>query len=152
MRQIIVALCLLSFAACDSESWSPTAPDLTSKATTIAPTRRRAARPAPVEPPVLEPACASPKPLVGTWDPRASGYIVVLREGANAPVVVPWLEQKYGFQAIRGYYTVIPAFFAYLSPELVAALRCDYDVRWIEYNASGEFSGTKRPEEITPRE
>ncbi|MHB0972049.1 MAG: hypothetical protein ACYC7A_14065 [Thermoanaerobaculia bacterium] len=79
------------------------------------------------------------------------GYIVALREGANVPVVVPWLEQKYGFQAIKSF-TVVPAFFAYLSPELIAALRCDYDVRWIEYNASGEFSGTKRPEKTTPRE
>lgn len=151
MRSIIVVLCLLSFAACDSESWSPTGPDLTSKATTNVSTRRRAVRPAPVEPPVLEPACASPKPLIGTWDPRALGYLVALREGANVPVVVPWLEQTYGFKAIKSF-TVAPGFFAYLSPEQVAALRCAYDVRWIEYNARGEFSGTRRSEEITPRD
>ncbi|HVF59634.1 MAG TPA: protease inhibitor I9 family protein [Thermoanaerobaculia bacterium] len=71
--------------------------------------------------------------MLGSFDPRAPGYIVVLVDGKDLEASVATLAARHGFQ-VEGVYAVIHGFSAHLEPETVAALRCEPQVSYIEHN------------------
>jgi|GEM_PF-2317518 len=118
LRLTILTLALpLAVATCGGGS-SPTAP----------------AAPAPTDPStVIEPSCADPAPLEGTYDSRAPGYIVSLEQGTDAQATADELAARYGFEVQRVFQS-LPGFSAELTPEVVAAIRCEPVVVLVEHD------------------
>lgn len=83
----------------------------------------------------LAAACASPAPIHHRPARGESGFIVVFKDGVDSRIAAGGLAAKYGFEPIN-VYTVIPAFFAQLPKEIIAALRCEPIVNYIEQNVS----------------
>ncbi|MBI4595991.1 MAG: beta-propeller domain-containing protein [Candidatus Tectomicrobia bacterium] len=83
--------------------------------------------------PPLQPACEDPAPLVGQPDPRAPSYIVGFHSTVDGEAETARLAAKYGFQP-RSVFTSIGGFGAELSREVVAELRCEPAVAYIEYD------------------
>ena len=115
LRRLVVSASLLTLSACSGSS-TPT-------------------EGAPPDPRnrVVAPACADPAPLLGSFDPRTPGYIVVLVDGTNFEASVTALAARHGFRVERVYAT-IHGFFAHLEPETVAALRCEPQVSYLEHD------------------
>ena len=93
----------------------------------------------PVGPPpptveIVPPPCDSPAPLLGQFDPRASGYIVDLRDGVDAAQETDRLAARYGFAPRHVYTYVLGGFSADLTPAVVAAVRCEASVNNVEFN------------------
>jgi len=108
---------LVALVTCGGSS-SPTAP----------------AAPAPTDPStVIEPSCSDPAPLEGTYDPRAPGYIVSFVQGTDARASAEELAAKYGFEVSRVFQS-LPGFNAELTPETVAAIRCEPVVVLVEHD------------------
>jgi hypothetical protein len=89
---------------------------------------------APVAEP--EPACTDPAPLVGEYDPRAPGYLVMFHSGR--------LAIKYGFEP-RYVFPVTSGFSADLDSATLAALRCEPTVSYVAYNAIVETAVSTMP-------
>ena len=87
----------------------------------------------------LVPPCEAPAPLSNQVDP-APGYIVMLELGLPIIPEVDRLTAKYYFRPIHVYRSPPGGFAAYLTPEVVAALRCEPTVKFIEENAYGYTS------------
>jgi hypothetical protein len=85
-------------------------------------------------PQILVPACAAPRPLLGTYDPRAPGYIVVYVTGTNVSLLTRQFAAKYGFEPKFVWEVALLGFASGLSPEAVAGLRCESAVDYIEYD------------------
>lgn len=84
--------------------------------------------------PPLLPACEDPAPLVGHPDPRAPSYIVGFHSTVeDGEAETARLASIYGFQP-RHVFTSIGGFSAELSREVVAALRCEPAVAYIQYD------------------
>ena len=88
---------------------------------------------------VVEPACDDPAPLEGSYDPDAPGYIVVFEPSvaaADARATAEALAAEYGFTVDRVYESALVGFFTPdATPEMVAGLRCEPQVRRVEHNA-----------------
>lgn len=92
------------------------------------------AAPAPTDPSiVIEPSCSDPAPLEGTYDPRAPGYIVSFEQGTDAQATADELAAKHGFEVQRVFQS-LPGFSAELTPEIVAAIRCEPVVVLVEHD------------------
>jgi hypothetical protein len=86
----------------------------------------------PTEPAPLS-ECPDPAPLLG--EPTgAPGYIVVYREGTDAPAVTAEFAAKYGFTPRHVYEHSLQGFAADLSDAVLAALRCETVVNQVEYD------------------
>ncbi len=87
----------------------------------------------------VEPSCPNPATLHLVRCP-APGYIVALKSGTDATSVAPILAARYGF-ALRTVWTQqslgFPPFYAIMSVQAVAQLRCEPSVDFIEENAFG---------------
>lgn len=88
-----------------------------------------------IDPANLKLACTSPAPLVGSFDPRAPGYLVLLRSDVDVSSTVEALADKYGFEAGAIWEHALRGFFAVVPDETVRALRCEAAVQLIEHNA-----------------
>jgi len=97
------------------------------------PTAPAASAPATDPATVIEPSCGDPAPLEGTYDPRAPGYIVSLEQGTDAQATADDLAARYGFEVQRVFQS-LPGFSAELTPEVVAAIRCEPVVVLVEYD------------------
>lgn len=84
---------------------------------------------------VIEPACAEPAPLEGTYDPRAPGYIVSFEQGTDARATADRLAERYGFEVQRVFQS-LPGFSAELTPETVAQIRCEPVVVLVEHDGT----------------
>ncbi len=84
----------------------------------------------------LRPPCEHPAPLLGKPDPAAPGYLVVFHEGVQARAETDRVAARYGFRPIHVYEHALRGFSADLTPAVVANLRCEANVRYIEYNAT----------------
>ena len=93
---------------------------------------------APAQPPltveIVMPPCENPAPLFGHFDARAPGYIVDLRDGVDVAGETNRLAAKYGFAPTHVYTHVLGGFSADLTPKIVAALRCEVTLNFIEFN------------------
>jgi hypothetical protein len=75
--------------------------------------------------------CSDPAPLHGHYDQRAPGYFVGLQKGTWAQFEARRLAWKHGFSVKRIYRQF---FFALMSPEVSARLRCEKSVSYVEHN------------------
>jgi hypothetical protein len=83
---------------------------------------------------VVQPDCESPATLHLTPFDQ-DGWIVVYHAGTPAPSTTAFLAQKYGFTPRSVYEHAMQAFSADLTPQTVAALRCEPFVQVIHANA-----------------
>jgi hypothetical protein len=83
----------------------------------------------------IQPACANPVPLSGKYDPRAPGYIVVYHADVNAAQETTRLAALYAFTPRSVWTSALQGFAADLTPEVVAAVRCEATVDYVEYDA-----------------
>jgi len=97
------------------------------------PTEPRSASPTE---PRTEPAaaCTAPAPLLGQFHPETPGYIVAFQDGVNAQEATQSLARKYGFTP-RWIYQVTPGFAADLTGEIVAQIRCEPTVQYVEHDS-----------------
>ena len=93
----------------------------------------RAIAPVPPTVEIVQPPCESPAALLGEFDPAAPGYIVVYREGVDAAGETDRLAMKYGFQPRFVYTHVLGGFSAELTPQTVAAVRCEATVDYVQF-------------------
>jgi hypothetical protein len=82
-----------------------------------------------------EPPCADSVPLLGTYDPRAPGYIVRFQDSVDAVTEAARLAERYGFVTTFVYKVAIKGFAAPLSPATVAVLRCEPKVTSVSHDA-----------------
>ncbi|HEX2079982.1 MAG TPA: protease inhibitor I9 family protein [Longimicrobium sp.] len=86
--------------------------------------------------------CVRPAPLHGTPDPRTAGsYIVVFHDGTPSAAVTARLAGKYGFEPKHVYEHALRGFAATLSDDVVAGIRCEPEVRFVEHDAVVTIGG-----------
>lgn len=81
------------------------------------------------------PNCLRPAPLLGSYDPAAPGFIVVYRNGVDAVAETKVLAAKYQFTPTSVWTAALQGFAAEMSPQAVAAVRCEPSVLDVEHNA-----------------
>ena len=121
------ALLLLCVARCPSEG--------VTAAGEAERTRSPGAAPSP------QASCNNPAPLLGTKDPRAPGYIVVFQDGTDAGPTARALAAKYTFQTKFVYSSALLGFSADLPDAVVAALRCESAVKYIQHEGVVSTAG-----------
>ena len=84
---------------------------------------------------LLRPACLSPAPVLGQFDPRAPGFIVVFDSGVDASAEAPRLGGLYGFLPHYVFTHALQGFSAELTPATLAAIRCETSVSYASFNA-----------------
>ena len=86
-------------------------------------------------------ACESPAPLhLSPGEKVPDSYIIVFDEALEAPFErIAQLEKQYGFTSEFRWNAALKGFSAKLSPETVAALRCEADVDYIDENSRVEI-------------
>jgi hypothetical protein len=83
---------------------------------------------------VVTPDCSAPAPLLfGLAGYEAEGWIVVFHPGTNAAQVAAELSARLGF-TITSLYEELPGFLAEMTPETIAALRCEPSVSYVQQN------------------
>ena len=127
----LVALCLIA-SSCERSFESPTTPTASESAHSR--TRVR-----PVQPPwPVSPACANPAPLDGYGYESAEGFIVTIRADADFDAAMSRLGQ--GITVVERWDN-LHMFYALLSPQHVAIMRCDAAVERVSYNLIGHGAG-----------
>jgi|SRR5262245_55371624 len=94
-------------------------------------TSRVATQPPAVE--IVQPVCENPAPLLGQFDPEAPRYIVVYRDSVDPETETTRLSIKYRFQPRFVYTHALGGFSAELTPPVVAAVRCETTVDYVEF-------------------
>ena len=84
---------------------------------------------------LLQPSCLSPAPVLGQFDPRAPGFIVVFDSGVDASAEAPRLGALYGFTSRHVYTHALQGFSAELTPPILAAIRCETSVNYASFDA-----------------
>jgi hypothetical protein len=88
---------------------------------------------------VVPPPCPHPAPLLGEYDSRAPGYIVAFVAGVDGAAETARLERRYDITATYVFLS-LDAFSAALHPTVVARLRCEPTVAYVERDAAGSVS------------
>lgn len=83
---------------------------------------------------LLQPSCLSPAPVLGQFDSRAPGFIVVFDSGVDASAEASRLEGLYGFTSRYVYTHALQGFSAELTPATLAAIRCEASVNYASFN------------------
>lgn len=132
MNRIATASALLFLIACTQSPTEPTATAARVQDATSQTMRSRASRVARV----LPPSCSDAAPLEIVGCP-APGYIVVLKPGTDPDATSAMFAARFGF-TVRTVYTEqgtgYPGFYAIISAEAVAQLRCESSVKYIAEN------------------
>lgn len=85
---------------------------------------------------VITPSCSRPAPLHGQPDSRIPDqYIVVFKDGVNAPATASSLAAEYGFQTRYVWEHALLGFSAVMSKEAVAGVRCESSIKYIAFDA-----------------
>jgi hypothetical protein len=92
---------------------------------------------------VLQPSCDAPAPLEGTYDSRAPGYIIVLRDSVAVQAEVTRLAALYQFTPRAVYEHALHGFAADLTPEGVAGLRCELTISRVSYDGVFSVAGRR---------
>ncbi|HEX2062462.1 MAG TPA: DUF5719 family protein [Thermoanaerobaculia bacterium] len=82
---------------------------------------------------VVTPVCENPAPLELNPSHAAPGYIVLYRQGTDAVTTTAALAEKYDFTPLD-VFEHVPAFYAELTPQMIAGLRCESVVVVVEQN------------------
>lgn len=93
------------------------------------------------DPNVMAPPCVAPAPLGGEFDPRAPHFIVVYKDGIESSDETPRLAERYGFTPRFVYTYALEGFSAALEPEVLAAIRCEPSVQYVEYDGFVTIAG-----------
>lgn len=88
----------------------------------------------------VEPACPSPARVSYALAP-APGWIVVFDPGQDVAAVTAQLAARHGFTPLSVYAAIGLGFHAELTPQQIAALRCEPVVDYIEQNAWASLAG-----------
>lgn len=83
---------------------------------------------------LVAPLCVDPAPLLGSADPRAPGYIVVFHDSLDARVETARLAARYDFVPSHVYEFALRGFSAQLSTPVVAEVRCEASVSYVEHD------------------
>src|SRR5262249_23626446 len=83
---------------------------------------------------IVKPPCLSPAPLLGQFDPAVPRYIAVYRDGVDPGAETDRLATKFGFQPRFVYTHALAGFSAELSPPVVASVRCEARVDYVEFD------------------
>ena len=92
-------------------------------------------RPSTIAPVVVTPACDAPAPLLGTYDQRAPSVLVRLRPGTDVAAEVERLTTTHAFTPTHVFALALQGFSAELTPEKLAALRCEASVESVRWSA-----------------
>jgi len=84
---------------------------------------------------LLQSSCLSPAPVLGQFDPRAPGFIVVFDSGVDASAEALRLGGLYGFTPHHVFTHALQGFSAELTPATLAAIRCETSVNYASFNA-----------------
>jgi len=87
-------------------------------------------------PTVIGPSCADPAPISNSFDPKASGYIVMLKSGTSAEREAIRLSKIPGVSVTFLFQGRSPMVSGDISPTALATLRCDRNVRSVSYVTS----------------
>lgn len=98
----------------------------------------------------LQPACADPARLSFAVN-AAPGWIVVYDFSADAERVTAELVARYGFTPHYVYTAALKGFAAELTPEQVAAIRCEPVVDFVEQNAWASTATRSNAEALSAR-
>ena len=90
---------------------------------------------------VIPPPCVDPAPLRGQPDPRAPAYIVVFEDQVESRAETNRLAAEYGFTPRYIYEFALQGFSADLTPEVVAAVRCESTVQSVEHDGFVSIEG-----------
>jgi hypothetical protein len=103
-------------------------------------------------PELVTPSCSDPSPLEGEWHEETPGYLVSMRSSwMPALLRVTVLEWKYDFRAGRIFRSSRIFFISSISPQSLAALRCDLAIRYVEYNMPLQLArGTRSNKTMEP--
>jgi hypothetical protein len=92
---------------------------------------------------VVEPACGTAAArLTLSLESPAPGWIVVLKDGVESDIETPRLMARHGFTPRYVYSAALEGFGSELTPQQVAALRCEATVSFIEQNQWMSVRGT----------
>lgn len=83
----------------------------------------------------LAPACTNPAEIFYYDETPAPGWIVVYQDGVNVVDETARLAARHGFTPGHVYDTVLFGFAAILTPQQIAALRCEASLKSIHQNA-----------------
>ena len=84
---------------------------------------------------VTNPSCSSPAPLYGQPDTGAPDmYLVMFEDGVNAAATASQLAALYGFQTTFVYEHAVLGFAATMDKDVVAGLRCESSVKYVEHD------------------
>jgi hypothetical protein len=89
---------------------------------------------------VITPDCADPAPLALAEFP-APGFLVLFSDETNALVRAPQLAAKFNFELLNVWTDALEGFYAYLTPQMIAGIRCEDEVKLVEENAVGFLAG-----------
>lgn len=85
----------------------------------------------------LKPACKQPAPLQGQFNPKAPRYIVSYKVNVQDPAKeTEALVNKHHFLVERDLPSVKLFFVKELTPQQLAALRCEPSIAYIEFDAT----------------
>ena len=84
--------------------------------------------------------CSNPAPLVGEYDPRAPGFLVMFHPGIDTQTETERLATEYYFEP-RYVYSTIPGFSAEFDESTLEAIRCEESVSRVQYNSFVEAFG-----------
>ena len=84
---------------------------------------------------LLQPSCLSPAPVLGQFDRRAPGFIVVFDSGVDTSAEAQRLGGLYGFTPRHVFAHALQGFSAELTPATLAAIRCETSVNYASFNA-----------------
>lgn len=90
---------------------------------------------------LIAPPCADPAPLEGQSDARAPGYIVVFEANVEARPETNRLAAVYGFTPRYIYEFALQGFSADLTPDVVAAVRCETTVQSVGHDGFVSIDG-----------
>ena len=85
-------------------------------------------------PSTVEPRCAEPAALSMAKQP-ADGWLVILHPETSVERIQMTLPARHGYMPSQ-FYAELPGFLAELTPEQIAALRCDASVQLVAQNAA----------------
>jgi hypothetical protein len=87
------------------------------------------------------PACSNPARLEGHRDPRAPGFFIAFKPGAEPISAASRMVQKYHFNT-ASQYSWGTIFTSNLNLNLIPLIRCEPDVDYVEFNAVTIIAGT----------
>jgi hypothetical protein len=135
MMRSLTAVAMLALVACHSPTEPMPSRTVASEASQSRPRSRVVQHPDGV----VTPPCASPAPLFLSVEP-APGWLVEFKPGTDVDSTMTRLRATYPINVQVVWKNTILGFYGLMTPDVVAALRCDSAVSFIEQNGYGHIA------------